>query len=171
MAYIDINTLLPGGSPSTGDTVDSDWFQAVRDNFELVSPWGQWTSYTPTITQSVAVSKTVTYSRWMRIGRLIIWSGTFAITSAGTGGNIITFTLPVTAAHSPGALLVVGSGHINDATVTQYNVNAAINSNTLLAFLRSDSGYTNWFGIDPSMALASSDVIDFTVMYEAAADA
>jgi hypothetical protein len=171
MPYTDLDSLLPGGSATTGDSVPADYFEGITTNFELVDPWGQWTVHTPTITQSVAVSNTVTYSRWMRIGRLVIWSCAVAITSAGTGNNIITFTLPVTAAHAPGALLVVGSGHINDASVAQYNVNAALNSSTLLGFLRSDNTYSNWFGIDPNMALASGDVMDFTVMYEAAADA
>lgn len=171
--YTDINTLLPGGSPSTGDSVPATWFQAVRDDFELVAPWGAWTTYTPTVTQSGTVNKTVTRAAWMRIGRLVFVQWALSMTGAGTGNNVITVSLPVAAATTGGAWLPCGQAYINDVSVGEYPSHVGIvgAAQTTARFLRCDADPSGYVGTDPNFALASGDLIAATFSYEANADA
>lgn len=61
-------------------------------------PSGQWTGYTPTVTQGVTVSKSVTYARYMKVGRKVTVQVYLAITSSGTAGSAINVSLPFNAA-------------------------------------------------------------------------
>lgn len=90
--------LNPGGGAVTVGTVD------------ISTPLGVWTNYTPTLTQGVTVSKTTTYSRVFKLGRLVIWAFSLAPTSAGTGGSAIELSYP----HTP-----VDTGN-NPAGVAQH---------------------------------------------------
>jgi hypothetical protein len=168
--YTDLNALLPGGSPTTGDTVPATWFQGVQDNFELVDPWGQWTSYTPTLGQPGNVTKTVTYARWMRIGRLIVCRVQMVSTAVGITANAITVSLPVTAAVA--GPFVGEFGAVDTGTANYFGI-AYLNSTTTVAGLHtSGSGAGNAIGTGTAaFALASGDVVYASFMYEAAADA
>ena len=72
----------------------------VRDNLTALLPLDivAWTGYTPTLTQSGSVTKTVTYAKYQQIGKLVKVHALLAVTGSGTGNNAITVTLPVTAA-------------------------------------------------------------------------
>jgi hypothetical protein len=67
----------------------------------LVAPSnGPLTAWTPTTTQSGTVAFTTTVGTQSRVGRRIFFEGSFAITGTGTGSDVITVSLPVTAAAS-----------------------------------------------------------------------
>lgn len=90
---------LTGGAGSalavgagTGISVTSD---AVAVDSTLIGPLGAWTTYTPSLTQGSALTKTVNAGAYMRIGRLIHATFDLSITSAGTSGNPILVGLPV----------------------------------------------------------------------------
>lgn len=70
------------------------------NSVDVSTALGQWTDYTPTVTQSVTVSKTVTYSRYVKLGRTVIFEFYLVATSSGTATHALTVTLPVTAAQS-----------------------------------------------------------------------
>lgn len=53
-----------------------------------------WPALTPTLTQSVAVSKTVEYAAYSRIGDLVLYQFSLAVTSAGTAAQPIRVSLP-----------------------------------------------------------------------------
>jgi hypothetical protein len=131
---------------------------------------GVWTSYTPTVTQSGAVTVTVTYSRYNKIGRTVVWSCSVAVTGSGSASNAIVFTLPVTAAVSGP---IVGAGILNDAGVGFYGLNASLASTTTLVFYPQSATATTTAvggaGGGFTAGLAATDAISFSVTYESAA--
>lgn len=122
-----------------------------------------WTSYTPTLTQGVAVTKTVTYAKYQRVGRTIIVSMRLAITSAGTAGSALLAGLPVTAADVSG---VVGSFRYFDAGNTNFAGTACGSTTTTVQFIVSSNGGS--FGTLPAITTANTDVLQVSVAYEAA---
>ena len=122
-----------------------------------------WTASTPALTQPSAITKTVTLSRYYRVGRMIHWTFRLDVTGAGTAGQAVGVELPVPAAS--GNALVCGSGYIYDASAPNlYQATAILGSTTVLNFF---SGYTTTFTAFNG-ALASGDVISGMVTYEAA---
>lgn len=139
----------------------------LRDNlnaaFPLGAPDGAWTAFTPTLVQSGAVTKTATYCKYTRVGRLIVATMNMAITGAGTTANAIVVGLPVTASAAAG---VVGSFRYFDAGNTIYAGTAIGNTTTNVMLYTMSSG--NALGIGPAFAAASGDDIQVQVTYEAA---
>jgi hypothetical protein len=130
---------------------------------------GAWTAWTPTLTQSGAVAKTINYAKYMRVGRLIVAQADLRPTAAGTAGNNVLVGLPVAAeATAAATFLAVGGGHIYDAsTNTVYTGDWVLSTATSVSMLLDQASASSW-GLAPSIALASGDVIRFHVMYEAA---
>lgn len=136
---------------------------------DLNSLAGAWNSYTPTLTQSSAVTKTVTYAKYLQFGKLIIVQVELVATGAGTAGSAITVSLPVTAARSATAKPVIGSGFVNDLGTKLYPGPTALLTTTTVQIFRGDGTTTGGaLGSDPSFALASGDSINLAAMYEAA---
>ena len=115
MPYVDLNTIH---NPVTGAAPPASWGDAVRDNFEHFNgliDLDQWTTpAVPTITQAAAVAKTVSYTRYVKHGRLIVGQYFFQITSSGTSGQPINVTTPVPAAFAGN--LVIGCGYHYSST-------------------------------------------------------
>jgi hypothetical protein len=57
-----------------------------------------WESYTPTLTQSSTVTKTVTYAKYTQINKLCIVNVRLDVTGAGTAANSVVVGLPLTSA-------------------------------------------------------------------------
>lgn len=131
---------------------------------------GAWTTYTPTLVQSGAVTKTVTYGAYTKVGRTVTFQVTLTCTGAGSAANPVTIGLPVTAAKS--TLVVIGSGWIFDASaVLMYRAVTEIVTATTVS-LRSTVGTTAtaFLGADQfTAALASGDILTCTGTYESAA--
>jgi hypothetical protein len=131
-----------------------------------------WTSFTPVLTQTGVVTKTVTYSKYTQIGKTIIFNFMLAATGAGSANAVVTVSLPVTAASGTSGL-PIGSGNIVDASAVTNNPGIAVfNSTTTLAFLDATAatggvrlGNT---GTVFSAALAAADTVAAMVIYEAA---
>lgn len=129
---------------------------------------GRWVDWTPTVTQSIAVTATVTYARYELRGNTVNVSVRLDITSAGVIANVIIIG-GVPTAISPanvGSMNVIGNGVVWDVSVARYQ-------GSLIAVGVSDwrfqaSGNSNYIGITPSFALASGDIISFKATYERA---
>jgi hypothetical protein len=121
-----------------------------------------WVDYTPTLTQGVAVTKTVSYSRYCQVQKLIMVEMFLICTSAGTAGNGVRVGLPITA-RVTGQLL--GSGFIYDAsTNTMYNnLPYGFDQNTAAFYYQTGSE----FGVSPAVTLANTDQIRLKFTYEA----
>jgi hypothetical protein len=140
-------------------------------NLYLMGEGGAWTTWTPTITQSGSVTCTVnraTYGRW---GRMIQATAFLTVTGTGTASNAVVIGgLPAAAAYSTGS---IGYGAISDLSATRtYPGIAALSSTTAFVFLGTSTVSADiQLGVATSAftaALANTDQISFTIMYEAA---
>ena len=138
-------------------------------NLYLGGEGGAFSTWTPTVTQSGAVTATVTHAVYGRWGRLIIANFRLAVTGSGTGGNAVTVSLPVTAAR---ANMVVGTGSVFDNSAgLSYSGNVFLASASSMDYRQHGTGTAtdNRLGMAGfTAALASSDGLDGVLMYEAA---
>jgi hypothetical protein len=131
----------------------------VRDNLNAL--YGTDSTYTPTLTQSATISKTVNEARYIQTGRIVeVWV-VLSPTSSGTASNALILGLPVAASgHLSSAL--VGDGYIYDgsgANVT-YHGHWRLTSTTTVNFTSHGSApATGAFGISPAVTIASGDAI------------
>ena len=138
-------------------------------NTYLTGEGGAWTTWTPTVTQSGAVTVTVTHAVYGRWGRLIIANFRLAVTGTGTAANAVTVSLPVTAAR---ANMMVGTGSLFDTSASLgYSGNVFLPSATTMDYRQQGTGTAtdNRLGVAGfTAALASGDGLDGFLMYEAA---
>lgn len=164
---------MPYTTPATwvaGDVLTAAQLNTqLRDQLLAAFPLGvgAWTNYTPTLTQSVAVTKTVTRGTYQRVGRIIIANFNLSVTSAGTVSNAVLVGLPVAADATGGAS---GFGWIFDASAaTRYAGAYGVAGGGVTVEFVGDWSAANVFGVVPAVALASGDLIAGTVIYESAA--
>lgn len=148
---------LTAGTAAT-DAVNKTQLDAAVNN-------SAWTAYTPTVSQGVStnIAKTVNYSKYARIGRLIIWSFSLSFTGTGTAGSGLRITLPVAAASTSG---IGGSGIYVDIGSLIYTVEYSGTSTSQVGL--SSSGANDAFGVSPSLAPAVGDGMSGVIIYEAA---
>jgi hypothetical protein len=126
-----------------------------------------WTDFVPVLSQGVVVTKTVSYARYCRIGRMITACVELVVTGAGTGGSSINITLPVTAVRGTNHY-VVGTGWAFDTSASQVYVGASrAFSTTNTDILQTNSGAAT-IGSNPNFALAAGDEVAYQITYEAA---
>lgn len=132
-----------------------------------------WVNYTPTLVQSVTVTKTVTYARYVKIGRLVTASGSLTVTGAGTANANIVVGLPFAANFL--AFTAIGTAYIfKSSTTTNVSGTAAYDSANGFNIVGAGSktvatsrlGLT---GSDFPTGLAAGDIVHYTVTYEAVA--
>lgn len=126
---------------------------------------GAWTNYTPTLTQSATISKTVTYARYTKTGRTVTAEGVLVATSNGTANNAIQVGIPVTAVQTlvpVGQMWWIASGVYYPVTVALGTTSTFVGliPATGLNLGNTSGGYDN--------QVASGDTIGFAVTYEAA---
>lgn len=142
----------------------------TSDAWQTAVPLGAWVSYTPTLTQSGAVTKTVTYAKYNRVGRMINLNVLLACTGAGTANNAVAVGLPVAAATSTGT--VMGAGVIFDQSANaNYGGVAYIASSTTIQMVPSSANVAvvqGQTGASFAAALANLDTVTFSGAYEAA---
>lgn len=142
---------------------------AADDQGDFV-PMNAWETWTPTLTQSGAVTKTVTYGKLLRIGRLIVAEVFLTCTGSGTAANNVIVGLPVASAAN-GALFAqeIGTATIFDVSANlAYKGNAILLSTTTLAIRASGTSSGVLGTTDFTAALAVNDTVSYSIMYEAA---
>lgn len=156
-----------------GPTADADLVRLVDmyPAFSATFPigTGAWTSYTPTLDQAGAVTKTVDYAKYMQIGRMVVVEIFLTVTGTGTGANAVQVGLPITAASSLG--LIVGSFNVYDNSASQIITGASVltSTNTVAGFTGGGPVTNNLMGtVGFTAGLASSDVVRVFLTYEAA---
>lgn len=138
--------------------------RALETKLALIDT-GIWTDYTPVVTQLGVVTKTIAYARYQRVGRKITVNFFLTLTGAGTTNNILTISLPVTAASANG---VNGSGRYYDASAFQsYGGSWVGTTTTTVVFVGDWSGTQAW-GVIPLLPIQSDDIISGVIIYEAA---
>lgn len=137
---------------------------------------GGLTTYTPTWTQSGAISKTVNHSVYSRVGRRVEWNFTLTATGSGTGANIITLSLPVNSAYFGSNATPFGYYLFYDtsAPLAYHGPIMFDTTSTAKFFVGTGTGASSLAFIGNaifSAAVASGDILSGFVTYEAAADA
>lgn len=157
------------GTAVAGDVLTAAFWNAqVRDQMTEVAPiMNAWTTFTPTVAQggTTNIAKTVTYSKYVRVGKFVFWQFRLDMTGAGTAANAVTISLPVNPATS--SVVGFGNGQISDASTSIGYHGMWINISNLLYFIGDWSGVNTW-GSSPNIAIASSDSIYGSVYYEVA---
>jgi hypothetical protein len=159
--------LVNGDDPTGSAGVASS---AARSDHDHGFAATAWTSYTPTLTQSGAVTKTVSYAKYMQIGKTVIVGVYLRVTGAGTGATAVSVGLPVAAAFTSFAI-PVGVGQVFDQSAgINYPGILSITAATTASFVPSAQTATNGFlGTTIfTAALANLDEIGFSCTYEAA---
>lgn len=127
---------------------------------------GAWTSYTPTFTQSGNVTHTLTYAKYIQIGKLVVVNVRLEVTGTGTAGVRIEFSLPVAASTS--SLTRIGSGcYYDSSTDIAYNGTMQLTSASTTVSILPDGG-GNYWGVFPNLATGNGDNFGFFAVYEAA---
>ena len=122
-----------------------------------------WVDYTPTLTQGVTVTKTIQSAKYCQIQKLVIVNVALNVTSAGTNNVGIYVGLPINLLSTDGCY---GSGFVYDQNLNAL-YHSAVNgaSSNTIQFLY---GTGSPVGSNPTFALASGDIIRFTIAYEVA---
>lgn len=126
---------------------------------------GAWSDFTPVITQGTTPTFTKNYSKFTRMGRTILWNFGLTLTGAGTAGNRVGITIPVTAAAAVVGMDIGIARVYDQAPGTLYD--GVVNLTTSTGIFISTQWSDVW-GVLPNLALASGDIIRGSVQYEAA---
>ena len=123
-------------------------------------------SYVPRLDQTTAnISKSITHARFKRSDGWVTGNTHLTLAGAGTSGGVLVMSPPVAPFISTSAIIPVGDFYLFDNPTAQYSGTVVLRSGEF-AFLRSDTTFTNYFGTDPTFALASGDVISINYSYE-----
>lgn len=122
-----------------------------------------WTSYTPTLTQGGAVTKTVTYAKYLQFGKMVTVTVNLLSTGVGTAGQNVVVGLPITAAN---ANAIVGSFRYLDSGTALW-VGTCFGSSTTTVVLQT-ANVAAEFGQSPAVTMAANDTVQISVTYEAA---
>jgi hypothetical protein len=165
MAYPATPKTWVAGDVLTAAQLNAELRDALLATFPLGPPDAAWTSYTPTLTQSGAVTKTVTYAKYTKIGRLVICNVQLVCTGAGTGAAVVAVGLPPYVPVQTG-LMPIGTFTIRDiSAAASYVAYAAPVTTTTVQGMPSVS--TNYLGAQIfTAALASPDEIGLALAYE-----
>lgn len=147
---------------------DTDLLYIYNGGWVRFGASGAWTSYTPVLTQSSVVTKTVTYAKYEKVGRMVTVNVNLALTGSGTAASAINITIPFTAATSG---LIVGSGVWNDNGTGFYPFIAGLATTTTIQCWDATQAATNILagaGSVTTAAMASGDTIQFCATYESA---
>jgi hypothetical protein len=140
----------------------------VRDNLKALLPLDAlaWTGYTPSLTQSGTVTKTVTYAKYTQFGNSVKCRVLLSVTGGGTGSNAIIIGLPVTA--TLGSFSSAGAGYVFDSSAgLNYGGVVQLVSTTTAQLLPTATNGSGALGVVGfTAALASGDTIHFEFEYE-----
>ena len=139
----------------------------------MLSSIDAWPTWTPALTQGVAVTTTVNRAVVLKLGRMAICRFSVTAGSAGTAGSAITLSTPYSHAYTT-EIIELGDAYAIDAAGGALGANGQADlsiatssggTNTV-AFLYSPRDYANYVGADPAWTLANGDKIGGTFIME-----
>lgn len=142
----------------------TDWNEGVRDNWAHATEIQAWS---PTLVQSNTVARTLSYGRYWQTGDRVHAQCFLTASAAGTSGQNITVSLPVTGAATIPQLLALGVGWIYDSSAATFYQGAVLLNSSTTAGLRIHNS-AGFVGAAQVFALASGDIVSFCLDYEAA---
>jgi hypothetical protein len=122
-----------------------------------------WVDYTPTLTQSATVTKTILTARYCQLQKTIIGQIVMNINSAGTAANAVAVGVPIA---GRAVNQMAAFGYIYDASANIiYNVTGYLATTSTMQFFYQTG---NPFGVSPAVTLANTDQIALNFSYEIA---
>lgn len=129
---------------------------------------GTYSTYTPSFTQSAAITKTTNWARYSQFNDIVIASIKLTASSAGTANNPIVIGLPVNASSNN---FVMGTAIFTD-TINNYSLTAVYNSTSTISFIDMSSVRAANLRVGETsggfMTIASGHIFYVHLMYEAA---
>jgi hypothetical protein len=108
------------GTAVAGDVLTAAfWNSNVRDNsIELAPFFDSRVGYTATLLQSTTVTKSLTFCRYLKVGRFVTVEFELVVTAgtAGVGGNQIKISVPFTPATYSNVFTSIGTCSLYDAS-------------------------------------------------------
>lgn len=155
---------------NAGDAILASDQNITANNFAELAPFfSAFTSWTPTLTQTVAVTVTNNDSKYLKVGRLVIAYFNLTATTSGTAGGTVTlgFGSGGTAAPTARATTsITGSYRFLDAGATNYVGTVIGNTTTAVIFYKDADG--NPLGPTGSVQVTNNDVLQGFIVYESA---
>ena len=133
--------------------------------FQILNPQSSWISYTPSLTQSTAITFTNNYCKYSVTGRVVTYQGSLLATNSGTASSGINVSLPVAAASSS-IFRTIGAATFYDTSANTMYMLAAYTDNIGNIRFIGDTTTGNNFGIVPAITMAAGDYINFSATYE-----
>lgn len=160
----------PGGGleGSPGYFITSNiWNQLVSDLYYLGGATGAWVNWTPTLIQSAAITITVQFARYFKLGPVVIVEAQLDISSAGSAGNTLVLGA-IPAAIAPATTgthaYAMGEAIFFDASATtRYHLACNLTNSTQLLFYANAS--TSTFGSNPAVTAASGDALSLAAAW------
>jgi hypothetical protein len=165
MAFV-TPTDVTVGSVLTASRYNAD---VVANMTELAPFFSAFTSWTPTLTQTVAVTTTNFDSKYVKVGRLVIASFSLIATASGTNGGTVVVGFGSGATALPtarAATSIFGSFRFLDAGVTNYVGTVTGATTTTLNFYKDGDG--NPLGPTNPVQVTNNDTMNGFIIYEAA---
>jgi hypothetical protein len=132
----------------------------------LGSAWGTWS---PNFNQSTSISFSSLTATYKQYGKLLVAECLGVISGGGSGaGNNVTSSAPV-APTLTGTRKAIGTWNFHDTSTSTDYCGTVVHSGGVLFLVSSNTaGVTTFFGTGPSLAVASGDVISYTLVYQVA---
>lgn len=124
-----------------------------------------WETWTPVTSQPGTITTNVALARYTRIQKLVVATFYLTITGAGTAGQPLAISLPVTANSTN---ISHGSGLFYDASTAVMYAGSFYNITTSVAWFVGDWAGGGVWGTTPVLGVANGDVYRGTMIYEAA---
>jgi len=124
---------------------------------------GRWITWTPTVTQGVAITIAITYARYIIKDQTVTMMAQIELQSAGTpGAAVVVAGIPSIAA--PANLGTIGTALVVDSGVQNYH--GLVWAQTINDFRIITNGGTGFFGVNPAYTIANGDRLEFVATYE-----
>lgn len=121
--------------------------------------------YTPVVTQALSTPAfTTNRAEWSHSGGLIHVSLYLSFTGAGTAGSGVRCTIPVAAAHTSPAQILVSAGQFYNVTAF-VPIQAQILDLDEVVFTRTDAPPGGLVGVDPNFAIANTHLLIVSFLY------
>lgn len=124
-----------------------------------------WTTWTPTITQSGSVTCTVTYSKYLKLGKVVITQGVLTVTGSGTTANAIIIGGIPAGIQPAMSDIIVGTGMVVDTGSANHISAVQLISSSTFRFISAAQNVPVGT-LTAAFALANTDVIRWETMWE-----
>lgn len=122
------------------------------------APIGQWTYFTPIVTQAVGITLTITHSHYAVANKIVFIDVGVTCTSGGSNGIVVALDISnIPAAYRPAAWSLIGTYYYLDSLTAIYIGAAyAINATTIYGAAHN---LANNIGVTPAFTVANGDQI------------